>query len=308
MMRSLITGIDGFIGTALAEKLKSQGNEVFGISRKECNFCDGIHRFCADMTDSGAILEAVRDSRPDRVFHLAAQNNIAESFESPQSTMNVNLAGSIYLFDAILNHASQAKIVSVGSSSEYGNTAAFHKFISEDVPLLPTSPYGISKAALSMLSRVYASALNLHVLHVRPFAIIGPRKKRDALSEFSQGVVEIEQGVRNFLSVGNLTAIRDFIDIRDCVDALALLSEKGKDGEIYNLCNARGTSMEEMLEILKKCARKPVTTVTDKKRTRKIDDQRIVGDNSKLKSLGYAPVYELRDTIQTTLDYWRFEY
>ena len=305
MMRSLITGIDGFIGSALAEKLKSQGNEVFGISRKECNFCDGIQRFCADMTDSGAILEAVRDSRPDRVFHLAAQNNIAESFGSPQSTMNVNLAGSIHLFDAILKHASQAKIVSVGSSSEYGNTAALHKFISEDVPLLPTSPYGISKAALSMLSRVYASALNLHVLHVRPFAIIGPRKKRDALSEFSQGVVEIEQGVRNFLYVGDISTIRDFIDIRDCVDALVLLSEKGKAGEIYNLCNARGTSMEEMLEILKKCARKPVITVTDHTRLRLIEDHRIVGDNTKLKALGYAPVYELRDTIQTTLDYWR---
>ena len=304
-MRSFITGIDGFVGSWLAESLKARGDDVSGLSRRAPGPSDGIRRYRADMTDSKAVAGAISESRPDRVFHLAAQNNIADSFAAPQSTMETNLLGSIHLFEAVRVHAAGSRIVSVGSSAEYGKTADEPGLLSEELPLIPTSPYGISKAAQSMLCGVYAAAFNLQIVHARPFAVIGPRKTRDALSHFCRGVAEIERGLRESLSVGNLAAVRDFVDVRDCAGAFILLSEKGRAGQVYNICNSRETRLEELLSIVKGLARRPVTTVPDPSRLRPVDDRRIAGNNGRLKDLGYAPAYELADTVRDTLDYWR---
>jgi GDP-4-dehydro-6-deoxy-D-mannose reductase len=303
-MRSFLTGVDGFIGSWLAERLKAQGDDVSGLSRK-APAGDGIKRYAADMTDSDAIADAVKDARPDRVFHLAAQNNIADSFADPEFTLDVNLIGTLRLFEAVRAHAADAKIVSVGSSAEYGATAAAHEFIAEELPLLPTSPYGASKAAQSMLVRIFAATAKVQVLHARPFAVIGPRKTRDALSDFCRGVVEIERGARTSLPIGNLASIRDFVDVRDCAGALVLLSDKGRAGQVYNVCNSRASTMDDALEILKGLAARPIATESDASRMRPSDDLRIVGSNEKLKALGYAPAFALADTVRDTLDYWR---
>jgi GDP-4-dehydro-6-deoxy-D-mannose reductase len=303
-MRSFITGVDGFIGSWLAEKLRSQGDDVSGLSRQAPG-ADGIKRYAADMTDSDAISSAIREARPDRVFHLAAQNNIADSFADPEFTMDVNLIGTVRLFEAVRAHAADARIVSVGSSAEYGTTSAAHEFLSEELPLLPTSPYGASKAAQSMLVRIFAAASKVQVLHARPFAVIGPRKTRDALSDFCRGVVEIERGGRTALPVGNLAAIRDFVDVRDCAGALVLLSDKGRAGQVYNVCNSRASTMDEALGILKGLAARPVASESDPSRIRPSDDPRIVGSCEKLKALGYAPAFTLADTVRDTLEYWR---
>jgi GDP-4-dehydro-6-deoxy-D-mannose reductase len=304
-MRSFVTGIDGFIGSWLVEALLKDGDQVSGLSRKEEGTRDGIRRFRGDITDATAIEIALRDSRPERIFHLAAQNNIADSFADPQATMNMNVVGSLHLFEAVRRLTPDARVVSMGSSSEYGRTAGLHEVIEEDLPLLPTSPYGISKATQSMLARVYATTHRLSVVHVRPFAIIGPRKVRDALSDFCQGIIAVERGERNSLLVGNLSAIRDFLDVRDCVRVLVLLSAKGQPGEAYNICNAHGRSMEDILSILGRLSSRPVEFLRDPARMRPADDQRIVGSNEKIRGLGYRPGYSLGETVSGTLDYWR---
>jgi GDP-4-dehydro-6-deoxy-D-mannose reductase len=304
-MRSLITGIDGFVGSWLAQTLKARGDDVVGLTRKTGAPADGFRRCAADMRDADAVDRAVKESRPDRVFHLAAQNNIADSLTDPRATMETNVVGTIHLFDAVLRHAPDARVVSAGSSAEYGKTAAAAERLSEELPLTPTSPYGISKAAQSMLCAVYAAAKKLRVVHARPFAVIGPRKTRDALSHFCRGIVEIERDARTALPVGNLAAVRDFVDVRDCARALVLLSEAGEAGRVYNVCGSRATTMEEMLRILQGLASRPVKTERDPSRLRPVDDPRIVGDDSRLKALGYAPEYDLARTLKDTLAYWR---
>src|SRR6185503_19095022 len=142
-MRSFLTGVDGFIGSHLAEALLLAGDEVFGLSRSQATRGDGVVRFHGDVVSFEAVRGAVAEAKPDRLFHLAAQNNIQASFADPALTMQSNVTGSLNVFEAVRRSAPSAALVSVGSSAEYGQTAATTTALGEDVPLLPTSPYGV---------------------------------------------------------------------------------------------------------------------------------------------------------------------
>jgi GDP-4-dehydro-6-deoxy-D-mannose reductase len=304
-MRSFITGIDGFIGSWLAEALRGGGDEVFGLARRRSAAQDGTARLVGDLTSRTAVADAIAAARPDRVFHLAALNNIASSFQDPALTIETNVIGSLNLFEAVRRVAPAARVVSVGSSAEYGETAAAALALGEELPLRPTSPYGVSKVSQGQLCRVYAEVHGLRALHVRPFAIIGPRKTRDALSDFCRNVVAIERGETDRFPVGPLASERDFVDVRDGVAGLILLSDKGSAGMVYNLCNGQGASLEAVLALLQGLAGRPFHPVPDPSRRRLADDHRIVGDGGRLRALGYAPRFSLADTVAATLDYWR---
>jgi GDP-4-dehydro-6-deoxy-D-mannose reductase len=223
--------------------------------------------------------------------------------DPPTSVSNVS--GTTYLLEAARKHAPEAAFVSVGSSAEYGKTAETASVLTEDLPLLPTSPYGVSKAAQWLLCRVYADVYRLRATHVRPFATIGPRKRKDAVSDFCRNVVALERGATDRFIVGPLTSERDFVDVRDAVSALVLLSERGAPGTAYNLCNGTTVPLSAVVTILKGLSRKPFTPVPDPSRLRPADDRRIVGDASRLAALGYARRFRLEDTLAATLAYWR---
>jgi GDP-4-dehydro-6-deoxy-D-mannose reductase len=304
-MRSFITGIDGFIGSWLAETLVAAGDQVCGLTRKPASQTSPITRWTGDMTSAPILNDALSEARPDRIFHLAALNNIQDSFADPKLTLETNVFGSLYLLDAVRRIAPTACFVSVGSSAEYGKTAAEHPLLSEDLPLLPTSPYGISKLTQGQLSRVYAQVHGLRSIHVRPFAVVGPRKQRDALGDFCKNVAAIERGETDRFLVGNIASERDFIDVRDCVSALIAVSELGKPGLAYNLCNGRAASLGDILALLQGLASRSFEPTHDPSRLRAADDSRIVGDSTRLRELGYAPRFSLQDTVQDTLNYWR---
>ncbi len=294
-VRVLVTGADCFIGSWLTESLTAAGDEVIGVSRK----------LGVDITDAATVAKVVADAKPARVFHLAAQSNIPRSIASPAETFATNVLGSTHLFEALRQHAPEATIVSVGSSSEYGDSARTTDFLDEESRLLPTSPYAISKVAQGSLVRYYARAYGLRALHVRPFAIIGPRKETDALSDFSKAIVQIELGRGDTVSVGNTSALRDFVDVRDCVAALRLLADKGQPGETYNVCNDHARSLDDMLAALAKASRAKFEVRVDPSRFRRVDDQRIVGSSKKLRSLGFLPRFSFEETVETTLQFWR---
>lgn len=307
-MRSLLSGVDGFIGSWLARVLLAAGDRVDGLSRRsEGTSADGVTRHLCDITDAESVRRLVERIAPDRVFHLAAVNDVAASFASPQQTSRVNIEGSLNLLEAIREFAQSATLVSVGSSSEYGATAASTEApLTEDLPLWPSSPYGVSKAAQGMLVRLYAQSFGLHAMHVRPFAIVGPGKIGDALSDFCRDVVAIERGRRSAeLRVGNLDSVRDFVDVRDGVRALVLIAEKGLPGEVYNLCNGRGEQLRAVVAIMQEIALRSFVVTEDPGRFRLLDDLCLVGDVRKLTALGYAPEHPLAETVRATLDSWR---
>ena len=304
-MRSFITGIDGFIGSWLAEALVAAGDEVYGLTRKAGTEAGPITRWTGDLTSASFVSDAVARARPDRVFHLAALNNIQDSFADPKLAIETNVLGSLYLLEAVRREVPAACFVSVGSSSEYGKTAAEHPLLSEDLPLFPTSPYGISKLTQGQFSRLYSQAHGLRSIHVRPFAVVGPRKKRDALGDFCKNVAAIERAETDRFLVGNVGSERDFVDVRDCVSALIVVSEQGKAGLAYNLCNGRVASLGDILTLLQRMATRAFEPTRDPTRLRTADDPRIVGDSSRIRELGYAPRFSLEETVAATLDYWR---
>ncbi len=301
-MKTLVTGVDGFIGGWLAALLLEQGDEVFGTTRREAGARDRVQRLQADMSDASAVAAAVATARPDRVFHLAAASHIPTSFDRPAETFTANAIGTLHLLEAVHAHAPGAVVVSVGSSAEYGDSCRAHDAVREDDPLLPTSPYGVSKVAQGLSCRVAHRARGLRAIHARPFQIVGPGKRRDVLTQFGAQVVAVEGGAPPAIGVGNLEPVRDFVDVRDCAAALVLLSERGQPGEAYNVCTGVPVILAALLDLLRAAARRPFEVVEEAARMRAVDDMRIVGHPGKLAGLGFVPARGLADTVRDTLE------
>jgi GDP-4-dehydro-6-deoxy-D-mannose reductase len=304
-VKVLITAVDCFIGSWLAESLVADGVQVFGVARRDPGERDGVVRRVVDVRARDAVFTCVREAAPDVIYHLAARSHVKQSVDDPVTTLTTNVIGSLHLLDAVRAHAPDARVVSVGSSAEYGETARGIERLSEDAALAPNSPYGVSKVAQGQLARIYARTHLVHVMHVRPFAVIGPRKHGDAVGDFCSNIVRIERGEADRLSVGNTASVRDFVDIRDCVTALRRVAEAGERGEVYNICHGNGVALDEVIEILRDLSRRRFPVEPDPERARPVDDPRLVGDPTRLLALGYAPHHALAQTLALTLDYWR---
>ncbi|MBI4596890.1 MAG: GDP-mannose 4,6-dehydratase [Candidatus Omnitrophica bacterium] len=304
----LITGCGGFIGSHLAELMLARGWQVWGTVHRQAenlrHFAQQIRTVEIELSDRAALHRVVAEARPDAVFHLASQGYIGPSWEDPVGTFTANVLGTLYLFEAMHASASEAVAVLVSSSAAYGG-ASGAGMIPETQPFGPGSPYAVSKIAQEMLGDMYWRSRNLKVIRARPFALIGPRKTRDAVSDFARGIVRIEQHEAEALPVGDLAMIRDFVDVRDGANALRLLAERGAPGEAYNVCAGIGTSLQEILTELIALSGRPVRVVVDAGRIRQADDAALIGDPSKLQRLGWQPQIPLRQTLAETLAFWR---
>jgi len=309
MKRCLITGIGGFLGSHLAEFLLAQGLAVYGTVHRNIRNIEPLKHKPVNMTCDllkGDQVEAtVATVRPALVFHLASQSLVTRSWQDPEGTLQVNVLGTLHLLEAIRRVGDHPLVIVVGSSAECGSSSPEGIPITEDRPPCPTSPYGVSKVAAGLLSRLYWRTYGMKVVRVRPFFVTGPRKVGDVCSDFARGVVAVENGHRERLLVGNLSPIRDFLDVRDAVRAFWLLAEKGSPGEVYNVCSGVGRTVREVLDIIVSLANRPVSVDQDPQRRRPADEPYIVGDNRKLRALGWAPELPLEMTLADMLDYWR---
>jgi GDP-4-dehydro-6-deoxy-D-mannose reductase len=301
-MRSLITGIQGFIGWHLSEFLKSNGHEVYGIQRVVKTPADQPNIYECDMLNESILTELVQNTAPNMIFHLAAQSLPSISWESPENTLRTNVISTLNLLKCVQKLRLDTRLVLFGSSSEYAPST---EPIREDSPLKPSSPYAVSKIASSLLSRLYYEAFEIDAIIARPFFIIGPRKTHDVCSSFARGIAKIENGHSRTLTVGNLNAIRDFLDIDDAVRAIWTLSQRGKTGEIYNISSGIGTPIMSVLEILRSMARTTILTETIHADERKLDLPVVVGNNQKLRALEWKPSVSLTESLSRILDYWR---
>lgn len=303
-MRVLITGIQGFIGWRLSEFLKSNGFDVAGVRRPGSKSPDigTIEMYDCDMVDAEGVKNLLRRFSPSTIFHLAAQSLPSVSWQEPEKTLQVNLIGALNLLKGVQALQLNVRTVMFGSSSEY---APSMEPIPEDSPLKPSSPYALSKIASSLLAGLYHEAFNLDVIIVRPFFIIGPRKTGDVCSSFARGIVQVERGNAKALKVGNLNAVRDFLDIEDAVRAIRLIREKGEPCAAYNISSGTGTPVSEILEILTSKASTAIPVEKDESASRPLDNPIAVGNNQKLRSFGWAPTIGLEESLSRILDYWR---
>ncbi len=309
MQRCLITGCGGFIGSHLAERLLAEGWSVCGTARGPRRNLEHLrHRLDVrdcDILDNVHLEELVAEAPPDVVFHLAAQSSVPDSWRQPELTFRVNVFGTLYLLEALRRAAPGATVVAVTSSAIYGLTHGHELPVKECREPRPSSPYGVSKTAADMLGRLYWQAYRLKVVRARPFFVTGPRKRGDVCSDFCRGAVEIENGQRQSLDVGNLEAVRDFVDVRDAVEALRLLAAKGQPGEAYDICSGTGTRVSDLLSMVTGAARARITVHRDPARYRPLDDPITIGDRSRLSALGWAPRLPIEQTVADTLEFWR---
>jgi GDP-4-dehydro-6-deoxy-D-mannose reductase len=314
-MRALITGIGGFAGSHLAEYcLARTGVEVVGLVRDPARLGHAAHladrcRFLqGDVRDAAAVHAAVEAAAPDVVLNLAGQASVALAFRDPAGTLMDNAAGQLNVIQAVLRHRPQARVLVVGSAYEYGLVRPEENPIRETVPLRPTDPYAVSKVAQDLFGYQYAVSHRLQAVRVRAFNHTGPRQSDDFVAgRFARQVAEIEAGRREpVMTVGNLTAVRDFTDVRDVARAYFLAATKGQPGEVYNVGCGVGRRIEEVLGMLLGLSRVPIQVQEDPALLRPLDVPALVCDATKLhQHTGWEPQLPLERTLADLLDYWR---
>lgn len=311
MNRALVTGCDGLIGFHLTHLLLRKGMQITGTVFENPGlvheFENKIGLIKCDVRDKVAVENVVKDSKPDYVFHLAAQSLVIPSWEDPENTFKTNIFGTLYLLEALRKQNTGSRIVVACSSAEYGATYEHEIPIKETKEFRPTSPYGVSKIGTDMLCLLYWHIFGMQIMRMRPFNVTGPAKLADASSDFARGIAEIEKGKKKVLEIGNTQTTRDILDIRDAVNAIWLLAEKGIPGEVYNICSGNGYKIIDILERLISLSSRKIETKITRDKFRPGDEPVYIGDNSKLRTLGWKTEYPIEKTLADLLDYWRNE-
>ncbi|MFH5181192.1 GDP-mannose 4,6-dehydratase [Paenibacillus sp. TAB 01] len=310
MKVSLITGINGFVGKHLGLLLKMNGHNVYGTSRQpfieEMPYSDS--QFNLSFNDKDEIKKLLIRLKPNFIFHLMAQSNVPKSWENPEETNFINVTKTKNLIEAIIELKSSTRIINIGSSEEYGYNRDWKMPIKETYDLFPQNPYGKSKAAVSKLIQQYVTEYDLDIIHMRPFNHIGPGQKLGfVVPDFANQIIQIEAGRRNpELKVGNLSSQRDFSDVRDIVKGYLLAAEKGRRGQIYNICSGSPIRIISLLEKLISFSTAKISYEVDSKLFRPNDIPEYFGDNSKLiEHTEWSPEWSIDDTLLDTMNYFR---
>lgn len=313
---ALVTGVNGFAGSHLAEHLLKHGYAVHGTIRSFrsdlsnlAGFADQLVLHPCDLTDQLSVAGVMHGVRPTHVFHLAAQSFVPASWAAPGATMDANVKGTLHVLEAA-RQIPGVRVQVAGTSEEYGHVEAAECPIREEQPLRPQSPYGVSKVAADLLAQQYAASYGLRVVVTRAFNHTGPRRgKVFAESDWARQIAAAEAaGETCLLAHGNLDAIRDYTDVRDIVVGYDLACDTGEPGAVYNLCSgvAAAPTMRDVIKKLAARARVGVTLVEDAARMRPSDVPRLVGDYTRAhRQLGWAPQISLDATFLALLDYWR---
>lgn len=307
-MKILVTGACGFVGRILVKRLCDSGHQLItAMQNRECGFGASVESIFFDLTDKEAVLQAIQTSRPEIVIHLAAQSDVAKSWTEPSATLEVNTLGTLHLLEAIRS-LPQIRFVNIGSSDEYGLTAQQGIPLTEEDPCRPQNPYSVSKYAAGQLVLQYGRRYQLQVLHLRPFNHFGPGQRTGfVVSDFCSQIVQQEQReVASEIVVGDLTAQRDFTDVRDVVDAYAMIAEQDLPMGVYNICSGQPRSVEEILTFLIGLAKRPLKLKVDPDLLRPAEVPFFVGSAAKLtQSIGWRPQRDFYASLTETLEWWR---
>jgi len=290
-MNILVTGSSGFVGRHLVNHLKKR-HQIIPLD--------------VDLLNATAVETALAGINPDGVIHLAAIAAIGESLASPAKILRNNIFAQLNLLEALKRKKSSARILIIGSADEYGQTS--DKPIDESFPLLPTSPYAVSKIAQDYLGLEYHLAYGMNIIRVRPFNHIGEGQSLGfVVPDFTKQIVDIEtSGKSGNILVGNLNAQRDFTDVLDMVDAYELALAKGKPGDVYNLGSGKSVVIKELLNVLISLSPAKITIKTDTSRLRPADQPKLVCNPEKFHLLtGWEAKIPLETTLKRVLEYFR---
>lgn len=310
--RVLITGATGFAGGFLVEHYLERGWSVHGTTRGIAEedtswLTPEVDLTTLDLCDAEAVDTLIERARPEVVCHLAAQSSVSRSWEDPLATVQVNVGAQYNLLTAVSRRAPEARVLVVGSCDEYGNVRPDENPVSESQELRPTNPYALSKVAQDLMGYQFAAG-GLHVVRVRPFLQLGPRRPSlFATGSFARQMAEIEAGLREaVMEVGNLDLVRDFTDVRDMARAYALAVERGSSGEVYNMATGEGHSLRDVLSAMVDAASVRPEIRQRPELLRSGEPEMLTGDASRLEQLtAWTPRISLAQSARDSLDYWR---
>lgn len=310
-MKALIIGGGGFVGSYLARQLVQGCHWDTTVTKlpQEDVSVEGCEAYNLDILDQDAVEALLVRLRPDVIFHLAAQSSVAFSWKNPQKTVEINLCGSLNVLDAVRAIEGYApRILLIGSGEEYGMLPPETELVGEETPVHPGNPYAVTKAAQNWFGSLYARAYGMEIVMIRAFNHVGPNQTPQfVVSDFCKQAAEISLGLREpVMHVGNLSAKRDFTDVRDVVRAYALLAQHGRAGETYNVGSGTAVAIQEILTQIIAQSGAEIQVEIDPAKLRPVEIPVIRADISKLQQdTGWTPEIPLEQTIAETLDVWK---
>ncbi|CAN5312739.1 GDP-mannose 4,6-dehydratase [soil metagenome] len=315
MKKYLITGFSGFVSNYFLEYLNEheRGSSVMGLDINPPDFdvpqyknIKAQHK-SVDLLNSEKLQKIIYDFRPDYVLHLASYSSVAFSWKNPMSSFYNNTNIFLNLLEQIREIQSPCRILSIGSSEEYGNVRPDELPLTEKSPVRPLSPYAVARVSQEMLSRVYVDGYGLDIVITRSFNHIGPRQKDIfVVSSFARQLMDIKKNNKpREITTGDLSIIRDFLDVRDVVKAYHMLFLHGLKGEVYNICRGEGTTLLSVVNTMENIAGIEVSKIVNPQLIRPNDNPIIIGSNQKLiAQTGWAKSYSLEQSLRDMVAYW----
>ncbi len=312
----LITGFSGFVARHFVDYLDSLkiNVEIYGIDIKEPQydleqFAPRIKIFfkVLDMTEIEQLKALFCEFIPDYILHLAAYSSVAYSWKNPTESFMNNSNIFLNLIQTVQKNNPECRILSVGSSEEYGNVERDNLPIRENQPLQPVSPYAVARVSQEMMSKIFSNAFQMQIILTRSFNHIGPRQdNRFAVPSFINRIMDIKRNGLKYgeIETGDITVVRDFVDVRDVVRAYYLLLLDGRAGEVYNICSGKGVSLKEIIDMIAEQVGVEVMSKMNMDLVRPMDNRIIVGASFKIESeLGWRPEIGLWETIHDMIQY-----
>jgi GDP-4-dehydro-6-deoxy-D-mannose reductase len=316
MIKILITGFSGFVSRHFCEYLDHNGirSLIKGIDIHNPDFERDKFKNIKfdfekiDLLNKDKVENILFEFQPEFILHLAAFSSVAFSWKAPILSFHNNTNIFLNLLEAVRKLNLSARILSVGSSEEYGNVESKDMPLIETHPLKPVSPYAVARVSQELLSKIYSNGYGLDIVMTRSFNHIGPfQKDIFVLPSFVKQLVQFKKNAmkNNELVTGDTTIIRDFIDVRDVVTAYYLLLTKGEKGEVYNVCSGKGWSLKEIIDIISKILEIKVYSRQDASLFRPNDNNIIIGSNEKLKNkLQWEAKYTIEQSLNDIIKYW----
>jgi len=321
MKKILVTGASGFVGGYFISNLAASRPDcaIHAVSRRppSWNFIPAsqsrdtsfiFHQ--VDLMEKTSIATIIGKIRPDCILHLAAQSSVGESWNTPAETFLNNVTIFLNILDAVRIKSKRTRILSVGSSEQYGIVSKDDIPVREERIQQPSNPYGIARVAQEQLAMVYRKGFDLDICCTRSFNHCGPgQSDQFVASAIAKQYAKIRKGLQDpIIDIGNGTIVRDFLDVRDVIAAYMLILEKGVPGAVYNVCSGRGYAINDLVILLADRLKMPIQIRQNPMKIRPQDNPSIIGSPEKLQSeLGWNPHYSLADSLEEMVEYWEMQ-
>jgi GDP-4-dehydro-6-deoxy-D-mannose reductase len=304
---AIITGSNGFVGKWLADLLQASGYHIFGIDNAETSRNPSIEYAKVNILEKDKLCNLFASVKPEMIFHLAGVSYLPDADKSPLSSIEINVLGSLSIFEAARIASPSSAILFVGSSKEYSSNINA-TVITEDIHPLPENFYGITKYSAELFGQQYVRQFGMKISFTRSFNHTGPgQSPLFVCSDWAKQIVNIERGLSEpVLLTGSLESTIDFTDVRDVVDGYYRILKYGKAGEVYNVCSGRGFTLEWILTYLTEKSSKKIEIRSEQSKQRGHATNRyLTGDNSKLmKHTGWKCTIPIEKTLDDLYEYW----